>query len=237
MWLRPRPIPTGQLDQYGQSFRRIEELTRRQMARRLHDGPSQLVSALAMRVDITRRQLASSPATADAELGKLEELARRTARDLRHLQFTLIPQSLEVAGLETAWQDLVRQLQQRYERLIEIEIQKKGIRALNVDQQQLLFYIGSEGLDNACRHAEAATIKLSLTWPEADVVLLEIDDDGKGFDYAAVQQTAETDRKYGLAIMHERVKLLPGELSIQSEPNGGTKLRVALIAARGRVKE
>lgn len=234
MWLRPRPSPTGQLDEYGQRIRRIEELVRRQLARRLHDGPTQSVSALAMRADIARRQLAD-PQVAQDELAKLEALARQTAAELRYMQFLLIPQSLAVAGLETAWEDLASQLKERYGQDLIMDVDKRGVRALTPQQQELLYYISAEALENSCRHARASQIGLSLSWPEADVVLLEVSDNGQGFDADLMLQTGEEKRKYGLAILYERVKLLPGELSIASEAGEGSKLRVALLAARGRL--
>lgn len=237
MWLRPRPSPTGSLEEPAQRVRRIEAMTRKQLARRLHDGPTQTVSAMAMRADIARRQMDLDPAAATEELAKLEELARATASDLRHVQFTLMPQSLHVAGLETAWEDLVEQLKSHFQQEIELSVDRKAVRALSEDQQELLFFIGSEALDNACKHAEATAIKLSLSRPETEVVLLEVVDNGKAFDFVMSQQTAEEEGKFGLAIMYQRVKLLPGELSVHSEPGQGTQLRVALIAARGRMNE
>ncbi|MCW5876790.1 MAG: hypothetical protein KIS85_07900 [Anaerolineales bacterium] len=234
MWVRPRPSPTGQLDEHSQRVRRIEELIRRQMARRLHDGPTQSVSALAMRADIARRQMAD-PQVAEEELAKLEALARQTAAELRYMQFQLIPQSLAVAGLETAWDDLSSQLVARYGEKLETEVDKKGVKALNPEQQELVYYISAEALENSFRHAEAEKVKLSLTWPERDVVLLEVEDDGRGFDAAAALRDAVENKKFGLAILRERVKLLPGELSITSDEGVGSKLRVALLAARGRM--
>lgn len=234
MWLRPRSSPTGQLDEYGQRLHRIEELVRKQVARRLHDGPTQSVSALAMRADIARRQLAD-PQAAQDELAKMESLARQTAAELRYMQFLLIPQSLAVAGLETAWEDLARQLQDRYQRELVSEVDKRGVRALTPQQQELLYYISAEALENSYRHAQATQIVLSLTWPESDVVLLEVSDNGQGFNADEALANGEDQRKYGLAILYERVKLLPGELSISSKPSEGTKLRVALLAARGRL--
>jgi two-component system sensor histidine kinase DegS len=206
---------------------RIDALVRRQLARRLHDGPTQSVAALAMRADLAQR---ASTNTAE-ELAKLEELARQSVRELRYYQFLLAPQSIDIpgSGLETALQDLVRQLHTVYNQAIELDIQTDLNESLPTSTQQQLFLIACEALDNVCRHAEAPTATLRLHAPERGMVMLEANDEGHGFD-PGILDACEQAGKLGVAIMAERVKLLRGELHVDAHSGVGCHLRAAVPA-------
>ena len=71
----------------------IDELVRQKIVRQLHDGLSQTVSALAMRINFARRMMDQDPIAAQQELEKVEDLARDTTREIRNLIFTLRPSS------------------------------------------------------------------------------------------------------------------------------------------------
>lgn len=234
MWRKVRPTRTAQEDEEHQRLLLIEELSRKQLARHLHDGPIQAVSALAMRANLAQRQLTSNPAAAADEIHHLEELSRSTARDLRYLQFTLIPQSLEGAGLDVALLDLARQHLELFGQTIQAEIDAHAARTLSKVQQGLLFHIAAEALDNARRHAQARNVHLRLSQPEAGVVLMEVEDDGVGFDPQSFDQTAGAHGKYGLIILRHRVKVLAAELHLRSSAGKGALLRVTLRVAGGK---
>ena len=211
-----------------QRLLRIEELSLSQLASHLHNGPIQVVAALAMRAHLAKRQLASNPTAARDEVEELEKLARRTAGELRYLQFTLIPQSLEGSDLEGALRDLARQTEELFDQEIQVTIKAGDTKALTKTRQRLLFHIAAEALDNARLHARAATIKLKLDQPESGVLLLEVEDDGQGFNLPAVEHAAVQEGKFGLALMRERVKQLRAELQIRSTAGAGTLVRVAV---------
>ena len=80
----------------------VQEETRKKLARDLHDGPTQSVAAIAMRINLTRRMLKKDVKMADDELVKIEELALRTTKEVRHMLFTLRPLILESQGLTAA---------------------------------------------------------------------------------------------------------------------------------------
>lgn len=210
----------------------LETLVRKQLARRMHDGPTQSVAALAMRADLARRLLTTDPQAASGELKALEDLARRTAQDLRLFQFTLMPQSLEKLGLAAALRDLADYLGSNTGPKLELAVEETAVEGIEPDSQVLLFFIACEGAENAFQHAKASHITLKLTRPESVVILLEVEDDGVGFDAKSTEATAQQDGKYGLAILRARVKLLHGELGIESRPGRGCKLRVALPTKR-----
>jgi signal transduction histidine kinase len=80
----------------------VQEEARKKLARDLHDGPTQSVSAIAMRVNMARRMLENDPQATSEELGRIEELTRRTTKEIRHMLFTLRPLVLESQGLTAA---------------------------------------------------------------------------------------------------------------------------------------
>lgn len=217
MWRRSstQPLPDPE---------RVEALVRRQLARHLHDGPTQSVAALAMRADIAQRTGATG---GDAELGKLEDLARSTTRDLRYFQFLLYPHSLTSAGLEVTLQDLAAQFDSLYSQKVELELDGTALEKLPQPAQQQLFLIAAEALDNVRRHAEVSSATLRMHAPERGVLLLEVNDEGRGFD-TAILADCERDGKLGIAIMVERVRILRGEIRIDSHPGVGCHLRAAL---------
>lgn len=226
----PKPAP----DEEAQRLAHIEALTRKQLSRRMHDGLTQSVAALAMRAELARRLLATDPGAATKELEALEDLARRTTRDLRQLQLTLMPQSLETLGLASALRDLVTSFEKETGQKIVANLEEIDPDQLEPNLQLSLFYIACEAAENAIRHAKASQISLRLSRPERAVVLLEVEDDGIGFDAKTTEAAGQQNRQYGLAILRERVLALRGELHIESPPGRGCKLRIAVPARRRR---
>jgi signal transduction histidine kinase len=204
----------------------IEEQARRQLARTLHDGPTQSIAAIAMRVNLARR-LASKDAKAAAdELFKVEELARRTTKEIRHMLFTLRPEILDREGLAAAIADLANQNKDSFDQEINLEIDPKSVERMDLGKQGVVFSISVEGLDNARRHAEAKNVWIRLNRTERDIVLLEIEDDGVGFDLDSDQVNPIHGDQSGLRNMRDRVELLNGRMLIKSADGEGCYIQV-----------
>src|SRR5688572_29132791 len=92
----------------------VYEEARKKLARDLHDGPTQSVAAMAMRLNITRRMLAKDIKGASEEVVKPEELAHRTTKEIRHMLFTLRPLILESQGLAAAVQAMADKMMETY---------------------------------------------------------------------------------------------------------------------------
>jgi signal transduction histidine kinase len=227
-------VLSGNADEEAHRRLRIEELSRMQLARRLHDGPIQAVAALALRAYLARRRLDSDPAAASDDVRELEELARSTTQDMRYLQFTLSPGSLQASGIDAALHDLVHQLDDLYDHKVQITLDPQADNLLSKRQQHQIFHIAVEALDNTRKHAQAGSVHLKLHSPEQNVLILEVEDDGIGFDPLISGEAADEEGKFGLAILRERVKLLHGELHIRSAAGSGTLLRVALPLSAGK---
>ena len=89
----------------------VEEDARTKLARDLHDGPTQSISAIAMRLNFVRLLLGRDPQKVKDELFKLENLARRTTKEIRTMLFTLRPVVLETQGLAAAVEQLAEKFQ------------------------------------------------------------------------------------------------------------------------------
>lgn len=210
----------------------VEEDARKKLARDLHDGPTQSVAAIAMRVNYIRRLIERQPQQAIEELWKVEELARRTTKEIRHMLFTLRPLVLESQGLVAAVGQLAEKMRDTHDTEVMLQVQPDVETYLDTHAQGVLFYIIEEAVNNARKHAQAQQIVVRLFQREA-YVIVEIEDNGVGFDVDAV--TASYDRRgsLGLVNMRERAELIEGTLRIQSVPGRGTKITIALPLRSG----
>jgi len=203
----------------------VEEDARKKLARDLHDGPTQSVAAIAMRVNYIRRLLERQPQQATEELWKVEELARRTTKELRHMLFTLRPLVLESQGLLAALAQLVEKMKDTHNLDVILKGQPGVEEYLDTHAQGVLFYIVEEAVNNARKHAQAEHIWTRIYRREGYVVV-EIEDDGVGFDVGAVNTNYESRGSLGMVNMRERAELVEGTLRIQSAKGRGTKITI-----------
>lgn len=204
----------------------IQEQARYQLARNLHDGPTQSVAAIAMRVNLARRLLGRDPDAAAEELYKVEDLARRTTKEIRHMLFTLRPQALENHGLVAALEDLARQTEESYDQKVLLEADQAAVRGMDLGRQGVLFYIVAEAVTNARKHAQAEEILVQLTKAENDVALVEVSDGGVGFDPKEAEAKRQANGNLGLLTLRERVELINGLMRIDTHKGRGTRVRV-----------
>lgn len=203
----------------------VEEDARKKLSRDLHDGPTQSVAAIAMRVNYIRRLIERQPQQAIEELWKVEELARRTTKEIRHMLFTLRPLVLETQGLLAALGQLAEKMKDTHNCNVIIEGQPDAESYLDANAQGVLFYIIEEAVNNARKHAESEHIWVRLGH-RASFVVAEIEDDGVGFDVGAVDASYDRRGSLGMVNMRERAELIEGTLRIQSAKGSGTKISV-----------
>jgi signal transduction histidine kinase len=204
----------------------VHEEARKKLARDLHDGPTQSVAAMAMRLNIARRMLESDTGAAREEITKIEELAHRTSKEIRHMLFTLRPLILESQGLNAALKAMADKMRETFSQNVVIAVDEELARQMEMGKQGVIFYIVEEALNNARKHANAANIWVRFQPYQAGVVLLEVEDDGIGFDVAVVDQAYDRRSSLGLINLRERSELVNGVLDIQSVIGKGTKVSV-----------
>jgi signal transduction histidine kinase len=192
-----------------------------------------MLSAISMSLDHLQRLLEVRPEAALSELGALRKLVHQAAREARVVLFELRPIILETQGLVPTLESYVTQLNEGEGLSVHFE---SAVLPSQFDTKiaGTIFSIVQEAVNNVKRHAAAGNVWIKMaTTP--DTVIVQVQDDGRGFDVASVEQNYERRGSFGMLNMRERSRLIDGRLSIQSRtepPDQGTTitLRVPLPA-------
>jgi signal transduction histidine kinase len=195
---------------------------RKKLARDLHDGPTQSVAAIAMRLNYTKLLLKREPQKVKEELEKLETLARRTTKEIRTMLFTLRPVVLETQGLVAALEQYLKRLEEEAGLIAHLETPDLGDR-LDTEMEGVVFSVIDEAVTNAKKYAQARNIWVRLGF-EDDLFVATVEDDGRGFDVAGVLDSYDQRGSLGLINMRERAELVEGTWTIESAIGQGTKV-------------
>ena len=204
----------------------VHEEARKKLARDLHDGPTQSVAAMAMRINLTRRMFDKDAKSALNELVKIEDLAHRTTKEIRHMLFTLRPLILESQGLTAALESMAEKIRETFRQNVVIDVNEKIVTDMEMGKQGVVFYIVEEAVNNARKHAAASNIWVRLKQLEPGLALLEVQDDGIGFDVQAMNKAYDKRSSLGMINLRERTEMVNGLLNIQSQHGRGTLVQV-----------
>jgi signal transduction histidine kinase len=202
-----------------------EEQARHKLARDLHDGPTQDVAAIAMRLNFARLLMERDPTRARAELARLEDLAHHTVKEIRSMLFTLRPIILETEGLVAALNQYADNLRENDKLPVQVDAEHYE-DCLDTEAQGVVFAILEEAVNNAKKHAEASKIWVQLA-VQGDMFVAQVVDNGRGFDLEAVERDYGSRGSLGMINLRERADLVGGNLNIESTMGRGT--RVTLI--------
>ncbi len=216
-------------------MRRLREragaLERARFARELHDGAIQSLIAVEMQLDVLRRQSGAQAPVVNAELGRIQKLLREEVLKLRELMQAMKSFSVNADRLLGFISDTV----ERFRR--ETGIAAEFVSELErVDLAQKvcreLARIVQESLVNVRKHSGAHHVLVRLA-QRAGNLQLTVEDDGKGFSFSGRLSDAELETTgKGPAVIRERVRLLAGELAIESTPGHGARLEVRIPPPR-----
>lgn len=219
--------------------RQVPNSAERKLARLrfdLHDGPQQDVIMLADDLRMFRGQLAgviADPRTRDRVLGRVDDLEARLVGlegDLRRISGSLLSPFSQQESLPDAIAQLAEAFTDRTD--IEPEVKLRGdLTGLSDSQQIALLAVIREALTNIREHSDAEHVAITLSNGE-DGVRATVTDDGCGFDPDAALIAGARTGHLGLVGMHERVRLLGGQMEIDSRPGGPTVISVSLPAWR-----
>ncbi|GAB2515820.1 sensor histidine kinase [Lysobacter humi (ex Lee et al. 2017)] len=202
----------------GRSVLRVQEDERRRLARELHDGVGQNLTALKHRLAQLRDAPSVDPALREG-LDAAIDLCAHTLEDTRELSRLLRPTILDDLGLEPALRSLGRSVGESAGIAVAIEVEP--LPALDGEYETLLFRVAQEALNNIAKHARARSVLLRVVERDARLQL-QVVDDGVGFD------PAERAGGSGLSGMRERLRLFQGTLDVHSSPGSGTRLRAVV---------
>ena len=205
----------------GRAVWRVQEDERRRLARELHDGLGQTLTAL-------KHRLVQLGDAVDAEgrerLDAAIALCGDALEDTRTLSRLLRPPILDDLGLEPALRALARTLAEASGLSIDVEVE--ALPPLDDDLQTLVFRVAQEALNNAVKHANAGSVLVRLV-ARAGLLQLQVADDGVGCDPDRMLGSGGS----GLGGMRERLRLYGGKLELHSAPGEGTRLRAVVPAA------
>jgi signal transduction histidine kinase len=205
----------------------LQEESRKKLARDLHDGPIQTLAAITMRLNYARRLMDRDLKDATEELVTLETVARQTTREIRHMLFTMRPLILESQGLLAALFQLAEKVRETHQANVLLEIKPELSSSLDAARQGVFFYIAEEAINNARKHAQASHIWLRL-WETEDDYILQVEDDGVGFNVGAVDANYEQLGSMGMVTMRERADLVEAALQIESSEGEGTCITLTI---------
>ncbi|HEY3053634.1 MAG TPA: MHYT domain-containing protein [Thermoanaerobaculia bacterium] len=240
----PVSVPSGQVETYAifsditerkraeealRTFPRrlieIQETERQQMARELHDEIGQVLTSVGMMLTLSKQL---PPDQAQARVAEARSLLNGLIAQVRNLALDLRPAMLDDFGLVAALQWLF----ERYvaQTGVRVDFKQHGLDGtrLGAETETAAYRIVQEALTNVARHAEVnvATVEISAM---NDVLRVEIEDRGVGFDPQLIQSTGHS---VGLAGMRERANILGGHLTIETSSGAGTRITAELPLSR-----
>jgi signal transduction histidine kinase len=205
---------------------------RARIARELHDGTAQQLSALEMLLASAHTECAGTPIS--ERLDVMRSIAREALAEVRSLSHTVHPRVLDDLGLAAALDWLARRSGVGPSTVIAIDCAVSG--DIPPPIASVLYRVTQEALSNAIRHADARRVHVQVSCL-GDAVHLTVTDDGRGFDRDTIEAApsgtkgsvgAGPRRGMGLFMMEERVSLFDGRLDIESRPGAGTRIHARL---------
>jgi signal transduction histidine kinase len=198
---------------------------RHRIARDLHDSVSQSLFSMNLHARTAQRLLAqtsSAPAgPVGLELDEVEALSRAALAEMRALIFELRPGGLAEEGLVAALTKHAAAVSAREEFAIDVQGPSERL-PLSPDTEEHLYRIGQEALANVAKHAQAMNVHVTVS-SNGELVVLEVRDDGRGFD-----PTATYVGHHGLESMRSRAAEIGTDIRVDSGPDRGTLVRVEL---------
>jgi PAS domain S-box-containing protein len=194
-----------------------QEQERSRIGRELHDDIGQRLALLAMELEELHNDSLILPGVR-SRMGELQKQTSEIAADIQSLSHELHSAKLQYLGIAGAMRGFCREFgeQQR----VEVDFQTHDLPdPLSADTSLCFFRVLQESLHNAVKHSGAKHFEVRL-WGTSDEIHLTVRDSGEGFDRAA----AKTSQGLGLVSMEERLKLVKGTLSIDSQAKRGTTI-------------
>jgi signal transduction histidine kinase len=209
---------------------RAGALERARFARELHDGAIQSLIAVEMQLDVLRRQAGTQVPVVNSELGRIQKLLREEVLKLRELMQAMKSFEIDSDRLLGFISDTVERFKREtgvsavfVSELEHVELPQKVCRELA--------RIVQESLVNVRKHAGARNVLVRLAQRGGNLQLT-VEDDGRGFPFSGTMSDVQLDATgKGPAIIRERVRLLAGELTIESTPGHGARLEVRIPPA------
>jgi len=203
---------------------RAQEAERQRLSRQMHDGPAQALSNFILQMEIAVRLFDVNQEKAREELQNLKSSASSTFQKVRDFIFELRPMMLDDLGLVPTLNRYLENMKSQTS--IDIRFTPSGgDTRLESYREVMIFRAVQELLGNAIRHGQGTQVKIQLDITPFEVRLM-VDDNGRGFDVNSLSESSGT----GLKVIQDRVKMLGGEMDIDSLPGQGARISFTIPA-------
>lgn len=202
-----------------------QEKERQRIARDLHDTTVQNLTAMIHKLEFCQQIVDADVIRAKIEMQLMMNTIRETVEGMRQIIYDLRPMSFDDIGFKDTLLRAVEKLQKNSSTKIEFCI-NGDICKMNPAYELTILRIIQEAINNTKKHSQAEKAEITLTYEEKQIVL-EIHDNGKGFDFDE-KILKQQNSGFGISMMKERVYLLKGQMEIHSEKNKGTDIKVFL---------
>ncbi len=200
------------------------EEERKQIALTLHDDTGQSLSMVIINLERLENQIPADQAAGHEKLAETRRLAQDALTNLRKIVYGLRPTILDDLGLLPAIRWYARTNLE--DAGIMVEVFGSGeIETLSPQINSTLFRITQEAVNNIIKHSQATSAEISLTHT-GECVVLEVKDDGLGFDPSSVREQALQSQHLGILGMRERAELVGGSIELESKPDNGTRIHI-----------
>lgn len=208
-------IENARLHVQAQRIAVLEE--RERIGMDLHDGIIQAIYGVGLALDFARMAIDENPELVRQKIDEAIHALNATIRDIRTYILDLRPRQFHGEDLRQGLQRLVDEFQANCPTRATLVTPEDGLSDFPAQHATALFHICQEALANIARHARAQQAEVHL-WTTRDRVLLEVSDDGRGFDV----RKASASLGHGLSNMQARARKVGGEVEITSAPGKGT---------------
>ena len=197
-----------------------QESERQRLSRQMHDGPAQALSNFILQTEIAMRLFDVEKTQARAELEELRQSATTTFQKVRDFIFELRPMMLDDLGLVPTIKRYVEIIKGDFNSETHLIVTGRE-RRLESYQEAMIFRAVQELIYNAYRHSNANSLKIQIDLGET-LLKVTVDDDGKGFDPAIIDQGVGM----GLKVIRDRLNMIHGTCAVDSAPGQGTRIMI-----------
>jgi len=210
-----------QQEMAARSVLEAEEKERSRIAKDLHDGVGQMMSAARMNLSSFSNSMQLGNEEQHTSLSNIIKLVDDSCREVRAVSHSMMPSALIHKGLTEALEELVQRIDPA---VLKVQLHHEGFAERFDEQTEMILYrVIQECINNTLKHAAAGSADISLIY-DTDGISVTIEDDGKGFDSHHLNNGGE--EGIGLQNIRSRIQFLKGTVDFNSAPGKGTLVAI-----------
>jgi signal transduction histidine kinase len=210
-----------------------QEEERKKISRELHDVIAQTLTSIHVRLAALKKEAALDTRGLERNIARTQQLVERSVNIVHRFARELRPTVLDDLGLVPALHTLMKRFREQTGIRVSLSA-PAAANQVNSDKRTVLFRVAQEALTNVARHAQASQAEVRIRKLDG-AICMRISDDGKGFQTDLVLH-AKKSKRLGLLGMRERLEMVGGNITIESEPGNGTTIQAQVPLAELRAR-